>query len=229
MLRTPLAAAGLALILIATNPTQDEYASWLADQAVNSGSIDKQVLEKGLVSLVGAPLIKLSTVRQSFLFFSLFTTRLGNQTPIVFFGVMRIFVPLNASVTEGQGPPAPHIAPADAQGHWLPEDGYVWIVNPPPPGDLRVRWEPGRMSSGPPHVVAADVEGRWLPEDGYQWIVNPPVPGDFRVRWEPGRLSRQYAHVVATSDEGQWLPERGYAWVASPPRDGDFRVKYIGP
>jgi hypothetical protein len=69
---------------------------------------------------------------------------------------------------------------ADAEGHWLPEDGYTWI-NPPVAGNFRVKWEPGRLSSKNPHVVAADVEGRWLPEDGYKWI-NPSVAGDFRVK-----------------------------------------------
>jgi len=28
---------------------------------------------------------------------------------------------------------------ADAEGHWLPEDGYTWVVNPPIAGDFRVK------------------------------------------------------------------------------------------
>ena len=86
--------------------------------------------------------------------------------------------------------PAAHIVPAAETGHWLPDDGYVWVVNPPVPGDFRVRWEPGRLSAQHPHVVAAVAEGRWLSEDGYIWMVNPPPPGDFSVRWNPGRLPR---------------------------------------
>jgi hypothetical protein len=70
---------------------------------------------------------------------------------------------------------------ADPEGHWLPEDGYVWVVDPPPPGDFAVNWNPGRASRLHPHVVASNSEGRWLPENGYRWLNNFPIAGDFRV------------------------------------------------
>ena len=37
--------------------------------------------------------------------------------------------------------PAVHVVAAGGEGRWR-EDGYVWVVNPPTPGDFRVRtWE----------------------------------------------------------------------------------------
>jgi hypothetical protein len=139
-------------------------------------------------------------------------------------GLLRNFIPMPQELAANGVAPAAHIVPAAEVGHWLAEDGYVWVVNPPVPGDFRVRWEPGRLSIQHPHVVAAQAEGRWLPEDGYIWMVNPPPPGDFSVRWNPGRPSRIHAHVVTANVEGRWLPENGYRWINNPPVPGDLRV-----
>jgi hypothetical protein len=160
--------------LFATNPTQDEYASWLKQQAfkrIGGG------FEGALVSLLGGPIINLNTTREDFLFFSTYETDIGGGTKIKSIGVLRNFIPIPSPAPE-----YPHVVSAGTKGRWLPEDGYTWINDPPVPGDFRVKWTSGRLSSQHPHVVAADAEGRWLPEGGYTWINDPPVPGDFRVR-----------------------------------------------
>lgn len=165
-----------AAICLATNPSQDEYISWLKQQVSTSAG---DQFGSALVALFGGPVFNWTTTRKDFLVFSEFETNLGDGPTLKFLGVAHHFFPL---VPLNEGHPPSHVVTTDNGGHWFPEDGYVWINNPPIPGDLRVRWQTGRFSTIHPHVVAADREGRWLPENGYTWVVNPPVNGDFRVR-----------------------------------------------
>jgi predicted RNA-binding protein associated with RNAse of E/G family len=211
-----IAFALLAAVLFGTNPTQDEYVSWLKQQATNEAGGDQ--FGKALMAILGGPILNLGTTREEFFLFSIYHTDLGTGAKINVLGLFHHFIPINQ-------PKPPHVVAVDGEGHFLPEDGYTWINNPPVAGDLRVKWTPGRLSSKNPHVVTAEAEGRWLPEDGYTWLNNPPVAGDFRVKWTPGRLSSKNPHVMAAEVEGRWLPEKGYSWVNNPPIAGDFRVK----
>jgi hypothetical protein len=120
-----------------------------------------------------------------------------------------------------QNPPGPHLVWNEGNKLWYPEPGYTWVIDPPPPGDLRVRWVPGSSYEGHPNIVSAEEEGRWYPEPGYKWVIDPPSPGDFRVRWVPGKQSSVHPHVVSSESEGQWQPAPGYVWV-NPPGDKDF-------
>jgi hypothetical protein len=122
-------------------------------------------------------------------------------------GVARLISP--------QSPPPPHVLKG-SDGEWHPEDGYVWIVIPHTPDDLRVRWAVGQPSGRHPHVETSETEGRWLPADGYISVSNPPSPGDSRVKWMPGQASNRYLHVEADEAEGQWRPADGYIWVRQP-------------
>ncbi len=218
MKKSAIAFAVLAVVLFGTNPTQDEYVSWLKQQATKEAAGDE--FGRALMSIFGGPVFNLTTTREDFLLFSIYHTDLGKGAKIDVLGLLHHFVPINQLSSR-----PPHVVTADAEGHWLPEDGYTWINNPPIPGDLRVKWTPGRLSSNNPHVVSADAEGHWLPEDGYTWINNPPIAGDFRVKWTPGRLSSKNPHIVSADTEGRWLPEDGYTWV-NPPVAGDFRVNW---
>jgi hypothetical protein len=220
VLRTPLIAAGVAAVLFVTNPTMDEYASWLGQEAIGAGPAGEHQLGKALVAIFGGPLIAANTERGNFILFSIFTTQIDARNRFVAIGVLRNFIPISGLATAGDGPPAPHIVTAGVADRWRPEDGYIWVVNPPQPGDLRVRWQPGMPSSQHPHVVASSVEGRWLPADGYVWVADPPPPGDFRVLWRPGRLSLLHPHVIAANAEGRWLPQDGYVWQADPSQAG---------
>jgi hypothetical protein len=211
-----IAFAVLAVVLFGTNPTQEEYVSWLKQQVINEHAGDG--FGRALMSILGGPVLNWSTTREDFLLFSIYQTDLGNGAKINVLGLVHHFLPINKPNAR-----PPHVLAVDGEGHWLPEDGYAWINNPPIAGDLRVIWTPGGLSSKNPHVMAADAEGHWLPEDGYTWI-NPPVAGNFRVKWEPGRLSSKNPHVVAADVEGRWLPEDGYKWI-NPSVAGDFRVK----
>ena len=154
-----IAFAVLAVVLFGTNPTQDEYVSWLKQQATNQAAGGE--FGRALMSIFGGPIFNLSTTREDFLLFSIYQTDLGNGAKINVLGLLHHFVPINQPSST-----SPHVVAVDAEGHWLPEDGYTWINNPPVPGDLRVKWTPGRLSSKNPHVVAADAEGHWLQRMG---------------------------------------------------------------
>jgi len=207
--------AVLSAILFGTNPTQDEYVSWLKQRAINDEAGNE--FGQALTLMLGGPIFNLSTTHKDFLFFSIYQTDLGTGAKIGAIGLLHHFLLIDLT---GSNPP--HVVAADAEGRWLPEDGYTWINNPPVTGDLRVKWDPGRFSSKNPHVVASNAEGHWSPEDGYTWI--NPIAGDLRVKWDPGRLSSKNPHVVAADVEKRWLPEDGYTWISDPPIAGDFRV-----
>jgi hypothetical protein len=114
----------------------------------------------------------------------------------------------------GSAPPAPHVAAVDAQDHWLPDDGYTWVVKPPSVGER----DPGRQSTQHAHVVAAVQEGRWLPPDGYAFVTNPPPPANFSVRWGACRVSSEQPHIVAALAADRWAPGDGYVWITDPQR-----------
>ena len=223
--RTPLVIAVVLVALLATNPSSDDYVAWLKEKIADSAATTgEQQIGKALLELFGGPLVSVATQRNNYFLFSIFVTQLDDQHRLTTVGLLKNFFPLPQGATLDTVAPGAHLIPARPEGHWLPDDGYAWVVNPPVPGDFRVRWEPGRQSVRHIHVVAADAEGRWLPEDGYDWVVTPPPPGDFAVRWNPGRVSRLHPHVVASTAEGRWLPQNGYGWLNHPPIAGDFRV-----
>ena len=221
----PIAAIAFAV----TNPTQDEYASWLKQQAVSAQAAKNDGIEMALTTLFGEAAINAVTKRSDFLLFSIYSTDLGAGSKFDAIGILRHFVPISFLVLNG-APKSnfPHVVAVDREGNLLPEDGYTWVVNPPVPGDMRVRWVPSSRSAKNPHVISAATEGRWVPEDGYVWVVNPPVSGDLRVKWNPGRKSLDHPHVVAAEAEEGWKPEPGYSWFSNPSPPGDFRVKPIG-
>jgi hypothetical protein len=223
--RTLLIITVVLTALVATNPSSDEYVAWLKEKISDSAATTgEQQIGKALLELFGGPLVSVTTQRTNCFLFSIFVTQLDEQHRLTTVGLFKNFIPLSYGATLDSVAPGAHLIPAQPEGHWLPDDGYVWVVNPPVPGDFRVRWEPGRQSARHIHVVAADAEGRWLPEDGYDWVVTPPPPGDFAVRWNPGRASRLHPHVIASNAEGRWLPQNGYRWLINPPIAGDFRV-----
>jgi hypothetical protein len=117
----------------------------------------------------------------------------------------------------------PHVFAADAEGKWLPSDGYVWVNDPP--RDFSVKWISGEPSRYRPHVRTGDAEGSWLPDPGYTWVNDPPIPGDLSVIWLSGVHS--WPHVVTSDTEGIWVPDPGYGWASDPPVPGDFRVKWV--
>ena len=62
----------LALIMNATNPTQEEYVKWLNGQATNETS----GVAKGLLTVFGGWAIGSSTTQRDYTFFSVFETEL---------------------------------------------------------------------------------------------------------------------------------------------------------
>ena len=213
----------IGAVLLGTNPTMDEYVSWLQAQTTSPGSFNG-----ALFSLIGSPIVKASTRTANFGLFSVYRTELDSSHAFTTIGLFHHFVPTEVGTeawTPGQKHPnSPHVIAAEETGKWHPEDGYTWVVPPPNNGDFRVKWIPGRHSSSHPHVVAANEESEWIPEDGYVWVVNPPPPGDFSVRWVVGRPSGLHPQVVTAEAQGRWLPAAGYRWVENVSKEGDFRV-----
>lgn len=72
----------------------------------------------------------------------------------------------------------PHVVASTADGRWLPADGYTWVVNPPRPGDMKVKPTgiPDDQNTNPP--PSSPVE-RGLADrtELQQWIAG--LSGDF--------------------------------------------------
>ncbi|MFP4015774.1 MAG: hypothetical protein ACLFUI_01965 [Halanaerobiales bacterium] len=79
----------VAILLILTNPTKDQFISWAVNQAENNA--DSEV-ERIFGDVIGRPVLEISTSRNSYLLFSIFTIDKGDNQG-VFLGFMRyIFV-----------------------------------------------------------------------------------------------------------------------------------------
>ena len=115
----------------------------------------------------------------------------------------------------GSSPPPPPAAPIPKNVHCnagscSPDDGYTWRNSVP--GDLEVRWDPGRSSTRwGQHVIAGAEENNWRPDEGYDWASSDP--NDHRVHWIQGRSNKRHPNVHASNTEGQWLPDAGYRFV----------------
>lgn len=85
-----IAFAFLAVVLFGTNPTQDEYVSWLKQKAINEAAGGE--FGRTLMSIFGGPVFNLSTTRDDFLLFSIYQTNLGNGAKINVLGLLHHFV-----------------------------------------------------------------------------------------------------------------------------------------
>jgi hypothetical protein len=94
--RTLLLLTVIAVGMLATNPTSEEYISWLKEQVQNSRGAMSDPLAKGLFALLGGPIIAASTSRANYLLFSVFNTQLDANHRIEVVGVVKNFVPLGS-------------------------------------------------------------------------------------------------------------------------------------
>jgi hypothetical protein len=140
----------------------------------------------------------------------------------------------------------PHVTASAKEGEWFPHPGYAWAKldsnGSPIPGELEVRWTPGKgyfncETVKWPHVVAATEVEKWRPSPGFTWAHldsnGKPIPGDLAVKWVEGSTNPAWPHVLATDEEDHWLPEEGYQWAhldeKGKPIPGDFAVIPIKP
>jgi len=78
-------------LLFLTNPTKDEYVSWMKDKStVNSGQI-----EKGLVSMFGNFIFDQTTTSTNLYLFSFFETKLDKDKSYKVVGIFKNFIPIN--------------------------------------------------------------------------------------------------------------------------------------
>lgn len=119
-----IVVATVALAFFVTNPTQDEYVSWLKQQIIKTDAGAHDALGNAMVSLFGGPLFNLSTTREDFLLFSIYTTDLGNGAKIKALGILRHFVPMEGTpepnTTARSGNPATDIPPGGWRGERVP-------------------------------------------------------------------------------------------------------------
>ena len=64
--------AVLVVALVGTNPAQDEYVSWLKQQATNEVPGDQ--FGKALMVILGGPILNFGTTREDFFLFSIYHT-----------------------------------------------------------------------------------------------------------------------------------------------------------
>jgi hypothetical protein len=88
-----IAFAVLAVVLFGTNPTQEEYVSWLKQQVINEHAGDG--FGRALMSILGGPVLNWSTSREDFRLFSIYQTDLGNGAKINVLGLVHHFLPIN--------------------------------------------------------------------------------------------------------------------------------------
>ena len=196
-MRFPFLIGAILILFALTNPSEDEYVTWVQKQAAPQSEFGEM-----LFSLVGSPLIRTSTKRLNLGVVSVYRTAIDDKTGFAAVGFLHNFRPVNIPIktwVPGSGhPTAAHVVAARDKDRWLPEDGYVWVISPPSAGDLRVRWTPGRASALHANVVAADEEAHWTPADGFAWVVSPPPPGDFRVSRIPVDVTRAECVTVSS-------------------------------
>ena len=100
MTRLKLAAGGalLVLILVLTNPTQEDFVGWVKGKAYektdNAGA-------RFLTDLLASPLVAATTRRSDLLICSLYDTQLAPGRHKRTLGVLRFFVPLGQDKDQG--------------------------------------------------------------------------------------------------------------------------------
>ncbi|MFP4661582.1 MAG: hypothetical protein ACLFPF_05275 [Halanaerobiales bacterium] len=82
----------IAILLILTNPSKDQFINWAMAQAENNANSE---VERILGDVIGRSVLELSTSRNSYLLFSTFTIDKGDNQG-VFLGIMRfVFIKLS--------------------------------------------------------------------------------------------------------------------------------------
>ena len=102
MTRPKLIAGGaiLVLVLALTNPTQEDFVTWVKGKAYaktdNPGA-------RFLTDLLASPLVAATTQRTNLVICSLYDTQLSPGKHKKTLGVLRFFIPLGPSQDEAQG------------------------------------------------------------------------------------------------------------------------------
>ena len=76
----------LVILMILTNPSQDQFVNWALEQAEQNASSG---LERIIGDVIGKPVLHLATSRENYLLFSTFTVQQGGENS-VYIGLLRI-------------------------------------------------------------------------------------------------------------------------------------------
>lgn len=82
----------LLVVMAITNPSKQEYISWVKEQAIVQSSSDN--LEKDFITLLGSPLIDSATTTKRYIFFSIYETNWDANINFEVVGVFNLFLPL---------------------------------------------------------------------------------------------------------------------------------------
>jgi hypothetical protein len=93
------------LIMVMTNPSKADYVNYVEENISQNGS---NILEAGLINVLGAPIIDSGTISKNYLIFTIYDTNIENNHLIVL-GICKNFLPLSngtSTQTAGSNQPA---------------------------------------------------------------------------------------------------------------------------
>jgi hypothetical protein len=74
-----------------TNPKKEAYVNWIKEEAIETSS---NSIEKGVVALLGTPIIQSSTKTHNYIFCTVYETTLGSDK-IKVLGIYNNFIPIS--------------------------------------------------------------------------------------------------------------------------------------
>jgi hypothetical protein len=92
------------ILIVATNPNEINYDTFLKNQAIQSSNGNP--IATGLTELFGSSLIDSSTIRSNYVLFSTYKTAINSNQSIVYLGILGHFVPISSNNTASNNPTA---------------------------------------------------------------------------------------------------------------------------
>ncbi|MBP3887453.1 MAG: DUF4359 domain-containing protein [Cellulosilyticum sp.] len=80
----------LAFICMETNPTDTAYTTWLKEEYIPNTSTSNEIITEVFAQLLGPSLVKESTTRNNYIFFSIYEIHL-NDAPVKVLGLLDHF------------------------------------------------------------------------------------------------------------------------------------------
>ncbi|MBW6458092.1 MAG: DUF4359 domain-containing protein [FCB group bacterium] len=84
----------ICILLIVTNPTKDNFYEW-ADKKAQKASISE--LEGVLARIIRSPLLRIATVRNDYVLFSIFTIKV-EESKDVYLGILKQFIRIKSTL-----------------------------------------------------------------------------------------------------------------------------------
>lgn len=82
----------IVVLLAVTNPQKTDYVNWAIERETNQS---QDILSKGVINLLGKPLIEQFTVKEDYVLFSIYTTNFdGNGIKTI--GILKNFINLDS-------------------------------------------------------------------------------------------------------------------------------------